>query len=198
MKPACRSEAERVLGATHTLAPGPGAAAVREPERRLSRAYLNCGRRAGPGGAASRAAVALRAAVRAPGASRTMRAGRRARRPWGVTSPLSLIRRAACAARRRGHDSPDPHGSADTGTDALWVPGSQCWSGGPDPHPPTRLPKALGVKFDPPPTGSGNLSCSFKVLSTHPDSCVNFCEYILLHLFWGFWGRQERKRSWVF
>lgn len=124
MKPACCSEAERVLGATHTLAPGPGAAAVREPERRLSRAYLSCRRRAGPGGAASRAAVALRAAVRAPGASRTMRAGRRARRPWGVTSPLSLIRRAACAAGRRGHDSPDPHGSADSGVDALWVPGS--------------------------------------------------------------------------
>lgn len=124
MKPACCSEAERVLGATHTLAPGPGAAAVREPERRLSRAYLSCRRRAGPGGAASRAAVALRAAVRAPGASRTMRAGRRARRPWGVTSPLSLIRRAACAAGRRGHDSPDPQGSADSGVDALWVPGS--------------------------------------------------------------------------
>lgn len=57
-KPARRSEAEPVLSATHTLAPGPGAVAVREPKLRLSRAYLSCGRRAGRGGEPGRGCAA--------------------------------------------------------------------------------------------------------------------------------------------
>lgn len=120
-------------------------------------------------------------------------------RSWGVTSPLSLIRRAACAARRRGHNSPDPHSSADTGVGAPWVPGSPCGSSGPD-RTYCQAAHTLGVKVDPPPTGSHNRSCSFKFLNIHPDSCVNFCKYILLHLFWGFWGRQEEKKLgfWIY
>lgn len=191
-----------MLGATHTLAPGPGAAAQREPELRLSGLpELRAPGRAGRGGELSRGCAAsgcALCALREP-PEQCEQDSKRAR-PWGVTSPLSLIRSAACAAPGGGATSAQTLTApqAHTRMVAPWVPGSPCESSGPDPH--TLLPGC------PRPWASSSTlllclttyCCSFKFLNTCPDSCVNFCKYILLHLFWGFLGSQKRKRSWGF